>query len=73
MPTIEISKKDLEKLAGKKFSKNELENLLLVVKGEIESIDNDTIKIDIKDINRPDLWSTTGIAREIKGELGKER
>ncbi|OYT41854.1 phenylalanine--tRNA ligase subunit beta [Candidatus Pacearchaeota archaeon ex4484_26] len=73
MPTVEISKKDLEKLVGKKFSKQELEEYLLVVKGEIELIEGDNIKIDIKDINRPDLWSTTGIARELRGELGKER
>lgn len=35
MPTIEASKKDLEALIGKKFSKEELEEVLLYVKGEL--------------------------------------
>ena len=73
MPTVDISKKDLEQLVGKKLSVDELRELLLVVKGEIEDAGQDSIKIDIKDVNRPDLWSTTGIARELRGELGKER
>lgn len=73
MPTIEISKKDLEQLLGKRISLKELEDLLMVVKGEIEGTEEDIIKVDIKDINRPDLWSTTGIARELRGELGKAR
>ena len=73
MPTIDISKKDLENLVGKKLSLDDLKELLLVVKGEVESAEGDKIKIEIKDINRPDLWSTTGIARELRGELGKDR
>lgn len=73
MPTVDISKKDLEQLVGKKLSVEDLRELLEVVKGEVEAVEGDNIKIDIKDINRPDLWSTTGIARELRGELGKER
>jgi len=73
MPTVDISKKDLENLVGKRLSIEDLRELLLVVKGELESIEGDNVKIDIKDINRPDLWSTTGIARELRGELGKDR
>ena len=72
MPTIEISKRDLEELCGKKFSEQELSLLLECVKGEVESVDGDAVKIDMKDVNRPDLWSTSGIARELRGELGRE-
>ena len=72
MPTIEISKRDLEEMCGKKFSEQELSLLLECVKGEVESVEGDVVKIDMKDVNRPDLWSTSGIARELKGELGKE-
>lgn len=72
MPTIEISKRDLEELCGKKLGEQELSLLLECVKGEVESIDGDVVKIDIKDVNRPDLWSTSGIARELRGEIGKE-
>jgi phenylalanyl-tRNA synthetase beta chain len=73
MPTIEASKKDLEKLIGKKFSKEQLEEALLFVKGELDGQDGDTLKIDVKETNRPDLWSAEGIAREIKARIGKEK
>jgi len=73
MPTVEVSKADLEGLVGKKLSMEALKELLLVVKGEVESTYGGHVKINIKDINRPDLWSTTGIARELRGELGKEK
>jgi phenylalanyl-tRNA synthetase beta chain len=70
MPKIEISKRELEKLIGKEFSISELDNLLLFAKGELENVEGDAIKVDIKDTNRPDLWSVEGIAREIKLHLG---
>ncbi|MCD6247226.1 MAG: phenylalanine--tRNA ligase subunit beta [Candidatus Diapherotrites archaeon] len=74
MPTIEISKKDLEKLLGKKLSEEELkEKAALFVKGEIEAIENDTIKIELKDTTRPDLWSVEGIARELAGLYGIQK
>lgn len=73
MPNIEASKSDLENLVGRKFSEKELEDALLYVKGEIESFEGDFLKIDIKETNRPDLWSTEGIARELRSRLGIER
>ncbi|MBU2100658.1 phenylalanine--tRNA ligase subunit beta [Candidatus Micrarchaeota archaeon] len=73
MPTIESSKKDLEELIGKKFSKEELEEALLGVKGELDGIEEDALKIDVKETNRPDLWSTEGIARELRAYIGKEK
>jgi len=73
MPTIESSKKDLEQLIGKKFSKEELENALLYVKGELDAIEGDMLKIDVKETNRPDLWSTEGIAREIRKRTGMQK
>ncbi|MBU1203729.1 MAG: phenylalanine--tRNA ligase subunit beta [Nanoarchaeota archaeon] len=65
MPTLEISKKDLEKLAGVKIT----DETLMLAKAEIESKQADTLKLEIADTNRPDLWSTEGIAREIKGKF----
>ncbi|MFH1240334.1 MAG: phenylalanine--tRNA ligase subunit beta [Candidatus Diapherotrites archaeon] len=73
MPTVETSKKDLEKLCGMKFTKEKLETALLFAKGELDGIDGDTLKIDIKDANRPDLWSIEGIARVIKAGYGKSK
>jgi len=72
MPTIDVSYKDLCNLIGKKLSAEELENAVLYAKGEIDSIDNDAIKIDIKDTNRPDLWSAEGICREMRGRVTKD-
>jgi len=73
MPTIEVSHKDLCNLIGKKLSVVELKDAILFAKGEIDSIDRDLLKVDIKDTNRPDLWSAEGIARELKGRLTSEK
>ena len=69
MPKFEISKSDLEKLVGKKFTIKDLEDTLLFAKTELDGQDGDTLKVDVKDTNRPDLWSVEGIARELKGHL----
>lgn len=71
MPTIEVSLKDLNSLIGKKLSSEKLKDFILYAKGEVEDVSGDVIKIDMKDTNRPDLWSAEGIAREIKGRLNK--
>jgi len=73
MPNLEISKKDLESMMGRKYSREELEDTLEFIKGEIDSLQGDVIKIDCKETNRPDLWCTEGIARELKARTGKEK
>jgi len=73
MPTIEISLEDLSKLSGKKFTEKSLGEALEYVKGEIESADGDRIKIEMADTNRPDLWSTEGVARELRARFTKNR
>jgi phenylalanyl-tRNA synthetase beta chain len=73
MPTLDISKKDLEKLVGKKFSIAQLEEVLEYVKGEVDGVDGDLVKVDCKETNRPDLWSTEGIARELKARMGLQK
>ncbi len=72
MPTIDISKKDLESMLGKKFTMDELAEALLFVKGEIDGVSGDTIKVDVKETLRPDVWSTEGIARELRAKMGKQ-
>ena len=49
MPTIEASKKDLESLVGRKFSREQLEEALLYVKGELDKIEGDSLTIDVKE------------------------
>jgi len=73
MPTIEVSHKDLCKLIGKKLTVEEMKDVISFAKGEIESVNDDLLKVDIKDSNRPDLWSSEGIAREIQGRITKNK
>jgi len=68
MPTIEAKKSDLLKLIGKKLSNAELELALSYAKSEFEGAEE--IKIEIADVNRPDLLSIEGIARQCKLGLG---
>src|SRR4030042_896990 len=68
MPTIEFSISDLERLLSKKLELNDLKNDgILFVKGEVDEENKGQMKVTIKDVNRPDLWSVEGIARELKG------
>ena len=69
MPTIEFKKSDLEILLNKKIKDNEVFDFFLPVKGEVDGFENNIIKLDEKDSNRPDLWSVEGIARDLKAHL----
>jgi phenylalanyl-tRNA synthetase beta chain len=68
MPTIDVSHRDLCRLIGRNIPVSKLRDEgILYAKGEIDEASGDKLKIDIKDTNRPDLWSAEGIAREIRG------
>lgn len=73
MPTLDVSKKDFEKLFKEKVSISRLEELLEYVKGELDGQDGDALKVECKETNRPDLWSTEGLVREILARTGKEK
>ncbi|MDD4250994.1 MAG: phenylalanine--tRNA ligase subunit beta [Candidatus ainarchaeum sp.] len=73
MPTLDVSKKDFEKLFKEKVSISRLEELLEYVKGELDGQDGDSLKVECKETNRPDLWSTEGLVREILARTGKEK
>ncbi|MDP6459870.1 MAG: phenylalanine--tRNA ligase subunit beta [Candidatus Hydrothermarchaeota archaeon] len=70
MPTVECSLSDLRSLLGREIEEKGLEEIVLYIKGELESLNGDEVKLDIKDTNRPDLWSVEGIARELRRHLG---
>ena len=72
MPNLEISLKDFEFLCKRKFTRPQLEEALEYVKGEIDSLEGDVLRIDCKETNRPDLWSAEGIARELAARAGKD-
>lgn len=73
MPTIEFSLKDLNELVGEKIGKKELEEYLSYCKASLESLEGDNAKVELSDTNLPYLWSVEGIARLLKGIIGKEK
>jgi len=81
MVTILTRLDDLEQLFGKKLPRDEdqLDELLYSVKCElsglsrIEPISSEAeLQLENKDTNRPDTWSTEGIARALRGYQGLE-
>ena len=74
MPVIEVLYSDLENLLNTDLpgDRMALNDILASVKGEVERWEGDEMSIEIKDGNRPDLWSVEGIARELRGVLGIE-
>ena len=71
MPKVEVNEKLFFNLVGKKYNCDELfEKKLTHAKAELDEKPNPSdpedqrvIKIELNDTNRPDLWSTGGIAR----------
>ncbi len=85
MVSITSNLADLEQLVGKQLPRDEdqLNELFYSVKCEISHLtigdqatsslkDNAELQIENVDTNRPDTWSTEGIARALRGILGLE-
>ncbi len=71
MPTIEVSYQDIQALVGEHIPLDVLqEEGILYAKGEVDEIEGEVLKLDMKDTNRPDLWSAEGVARELQGRYG---
>ena len=77
MPKIEINEKLFFSLLGKRMDYAELESILPCAKAELDEKpdaslpeDERVIKIELNDTNRPDLWSTAGIARQLRSHEG---
>ncbi|WKC81732.1 phenylalanine--tRNA ligase subunit beta [Borreliella tanukii] len=68
MPKVEIYKNLFLDKIGKNFTNLEISELLEPFKAEFDGFDESSgkIKIEFNDTNRPDLWSYTGLARQIK-------
>lgn len=74
MPTIEVNYQDLQSLIGEHIPLDVLQDEgILYAKGEVEEIEGEMLKLDMKDTNRPDLWSAEGVAREIQGRYTTKR
>ena len=73
MPKIECNEKLFFDAIGKKYTYDALEDVLPCAKAELDEKpdmslpENErVVKIELNDTNRPDLWSTNGVARQIK-------
>src|SRR3989338_2401117 len=69
MPKIDVSQKDMCSLIGRKLTGEQIFDELLYPKTELDDVNGDALKVDIKDTNRPDLWSVEGLAREIRARF----
>jgi len=74
MPKIEVYEKPFYELIGRSFGEQELIDVLESAKGELDERlpSEGLLKIELNDTNRPDLWSTAGLARELRSQLTGE-
>lgn len=74
MPKIEVNERLFFDLLGRRMDYTDaFEQLLSTAKAELDEVPLDTaaaeertIKIELNDTNRPDLWSTAGLARLLR-------
>ncbi|MDR1219142.1 MAG: phenylalanine--tRNA ligase subunit beta [Treponema sp.] len=79
MPKIEVNEELFHSLAGRRWdNRAEFEEALTCAKAELDEdsdksliADERTLKIELNDTNRPDLWGTAGCARQIRIYYGK--
>ncbi|MDR1747961.1 MAG: phenylalanine--tRNA ligase subunit beta, partial [Spirochaetaceae bacterium] len=77
MPKIEVNEELFFSLVGEKYGYDILEERLTSGKAELDEKPDvslpqgeRSIKIELNDTNRPDLWSTAGIARQLRLHSG---
>ena len=77
MPKIECNEKLFFQSLGKKYDYDALEEILPWAKAELDEKpdmslpeDERVVKIELNDTNRPDLWSTNGVARQLRIHQG---
>ncbi len=77
MPKIEVNERLFFSLVGETYNYDELESRLTCGKAELDEKPDMSanaaeriIKIELNDTNRPDLWSTAGIARQLRLHKG---
>jgi phenylalanyl-tRNA synthetase beta chain len=89
MPKIEVNEGLFFSLLGRRMERAELDLALQSAKAELDEWDTGTggagsaasddgasarvIKIELNDTNRPDLWSTAGLARQLRLKDGATR
>lgn len=75
MPTIEIDYEDFRSLLGIDLPRDpeKLDDILSYVKGEVKLLEDNELRIELQDTNRPDVWCVEGLARALKGFLNIEK
>ena len=77
MPTIDIEFAELERLLALKLEGDmaKLDDILAYIKGEVKLYNEKEgiVSIEMKDTNRPDLWSVEGLSRALRGYLNLEK
>lgn len=71
MAVISMSYRDLVGLIGQAIPQEELLAMLPLMGSDIDSVEGDTMNIEFFP-NRPDLYSVEGVARAVRGFIGKE-
>lgn len=69
MPTINIDRKNFEKLVGKKLPTDKLKDRISYLGTDLEEVSNDNITVEIFP-NRPDMLSVQGFARSFSSFIG---
>lgn len=72
MPTVTYRKAELKKLIGKRLSDDQLAEVITLIKPNLEKTEGDNITIE-HTADRPDLFSTEGLARAVAGYLNLRR
>ncbi len=67
MPKIDVNEHLFFQALGRRFKKEELTKLLTAAKAELDDWPEGEgiLRIELNDTNRPDLWSTLGLARQL--------
>ncbi|MBI4393640.1 MAG: phenylalanine--tRNA ligase subunit beta [Euryarchaeota archaeon] len=69
MPVVSVSYSRLTKLLGKRIPKETLVEKIPMMGADVERVEGDTISVEFFP-NRPDLYSTEGVARALRAFLG---
>ncbi|MDA3835380.1 MAG: phenylalanine--tRNA ligase subunit beta [Spirochaetales bacterium] len=74
MPKIDVTAESFYELLGKTYTDAQLEEMLPAAKAELDGRDDEDgiLKIELNDTNRPDLWSTAGLARQLRTIAGAD-
>jgi phenylalanyl-tRNA synthetase beta chain len=75
MPKIEVQEQAFYTYLGEQPPNPELEELLTVAKAELDepADEQGIVKFELNDTNRPDLWSSAGLARQLRVFRGGRR